>query len=584
MTMNPMLMEALGYAKQGYKVFPCLPKSKAPATPDGFKSATTDPQTIENWWRAWPTANVAIACGEASNLTVIDVDGEEGWASLKELGYDKSQATVLTPTGGGHLYFNYTPSIRNKVKFKPGLDIRTEGGYVLASPSIHPEGGAYEKWGDRRGTFPPNIASLITTPPKPERSIDPSDTDVVEGGRNDYLTKMAGALRRLGLDESAMLAALMEHNETKCSPPLPQREVEMIASSISRYAPEEDALRSLKPDSPLERSGTDLVRIGDLVTSSITYLKDKDKVKGQPTHMEALDKMLGGGKRLGEVTCWHAEAKTGKNTFWHYLMYLWLELGIPIAYASRELTPESEVIPNLLALEFKENAWLSVLDGTEGAKRVENYSAKLRQWPLYFSQGYGFFPLEDIVAWVDNGVAAGISYFWFDHLHYMLDDPEDHKAASKLIKELKTLAKQRNVHIDIIIQPNKLQDGQKLSLNSIKGGAAMGQAIDNLIILERVKDEGVKNVMKLTLEVARSKLCKPGSMYLKFNSEDTSFDEVELEQAPPPPMEPMGGNSGAPYSPMGLSIPRLPVPRIIKPSDAAPQHPNAGVKVFNTQF
>lgn len=565
---NPLLEAALRYASQGYHVFPCLPKSKAPATSDGFKSATIDPQVIENWWRMNPNYNVAIATGEKSNLTVIDIDGPEGHDSATKL--ELPTFTVLTPTGGAHIYYQYEAGIRNRVKFAPGLDIRTEGGYVVAAPSIHPEGGEYQNTGaGGYNKFPPALKMMLEKPVHTPTASE--DGDVIEGGRNDYLTKMAGALRRLGLEESAMLAALLDHNETKCSPPLPIREVEMIANSISRYAPEEDALKSLQPSSPLERSGTDLVRIGDLVGSSIEYLRDKDKVKGQPTHMEALDRMLGGGKRLGEVTCWHAEAKTGKNTFWHYLMYLWLELGIPIAYASRELTPESEVIPNLLALEFKENAWLSVLEGDEGAKRVDRYVAKIQQWPLYFSQGYGYFPLEDIVAWVDNGVAAGIKYFWFDHLHYMLDDPEDHKAASKLIKELKTLAKQRNIHIDIIIQPNKLSDGQKLSLNSIKGGAAMGQAIDNLIILERVKEEGVKNVMKLTLEVARSKLCKPGSMYLKFNGEDTSFDEVELQEAAPPPMD-------------GQGTPSLPQPRIIKPVDEKYQQPYAGVKVFNTQF
>jgi hypothetical protein len=122
------------------------------------------------------------------------------------------------------------------------------------------------------------------------------------------------------------------------------------------------------------------------------------------------------------------------------------------------------------------------------------------KWPLYFAEGYGHFPLEEIKAWVMEAKAAGISYFFFDHLHYMLEDPEDHKAASKLIKEIKTLAKEQKVCINIIIQPNKLMDGQRLSLNSIKGGAAMGQAIDNLIILERVKNSETKNVVKLTLE------------------------------------------------------------------------------------
>jgi KaiC/GvpD/RAD55 family RecA-like ATPase len=84
-------------------------------------------------------------------------------------------------------------------------------------------------------------------------------------------------------------------------------------------------------------------------------------VKGEPTGLSGLDKLLGGGQRLGEVTCWHAEAKTGKNTLWHKLMHLWLSRKEPvaIAYASRELTPESEVLPNLLSLERKENAWLA---------------------------------------------------------------------------------------------------------------------------------------------------------------------------------------------------------------------------------
>lgn len=560
---NPLLQAALDYAKQGYLVFPCLPKSKAPATKDGFKSATIDPQTIENWWRLNPHYNVAIRTGQESNLTVLDIDGPEGWESAKDLGINNAE--VHTPTGGGHVYYQYEPGLKNKVRFLPGLDIRSDGGYVVAAPSIHPEGGVYRALDiNRSRSFPINIVNMVkqsTSQPVSEAT----DGEVIEGGRNHYLTKLGGSLRRLGLDEEAIAAALDSHNNSVCSPPLPDYEVATIARSVSRYEPDAIAVNGLLPSStsPFERSGTHLVRASDLASSSLEYLADKSKVKGQPTHMEGLDKLLGGGKRLGEVTAWHAEAKTGKNTFWHYLMYLWLELGIPIGYASRELTPESEVVPNLLSLEFKENAWLS--DLTDFG-REENYRDKIGTWPLYFSHGYGYFPLEDIVKWVDLGVEAGIQYFWFDHLHYMLEDPEDHKTASKLIKELKTLAKLRNIHIDIIIQPNKLSDGQRLSLNSIKGGAAMGQAIDNLIILERVKQSDVKNVMKLTLEVARSKLCKPGSIYVKYNGDDTSFDEIEEDtkktESSPIPSD----------------------PRIIAPVDAQYQSPYAGVKVFKQQL
>lgn len=559
---NPLLQAALNYAKQGYHVFPCLPRSKAPATKDGFKSATVDEQTIRNWWRVCPDYNVAIATGEKSDLSVIDIDGPEGHDSALKL--ELPTSTVLTPTGGAHIYYKYEPGLKNKVRFAPGLDIRSEGGYVVAAPSIHPDGGKYENTGaGPYHVFPPALKLMLDKPIPTPASTTHDGADIVEGGRNHYLTKLGGSLRRLGLDEEAIGAALLAHNDVTCSPPLPEHEVATIARSVARYAPDAIAVNGLLESPILERSGTDLVRASDLTSSSIEYLADKSKVKGQPTYMETLDKMLGGGKRLGEVTAWHAEAKTGKNTFWHYLMYLWLELGIPIGYASRELTPESEVIPNLLALEFKENAWLS--DLTDPVREAA-YRNKIGTWPLYFSQGYGYFPLADIVAWVDKGCEAGIQYFWFDHLHYMLEDPEDHKAASKLIKEIKTLAKQRNIHIDIIIQPNKLSDGQRLSLNSIKGGAAMGQAIDNLIILERVKQEGVKNITKLTLEVARSKLCKPGSMYIKYNGEDTSFDEAEVDEEKDEP---------APRQLIDDSIP-VADRRVIKP--------HSGISLFNNRF
>lgn len=296
-----------------------------------------------------------------------------------------------------------------------------------------------------------------------------------------------------------------------------------------------------------------LIPARNLGGESLRYLRDKDAVRGQPTLIEGLDKLLGGGKRLGEVTCWHAEAKTGKNTLWHYLMYLALELDIPQAYASRELGPAEEVLPNLFSVAFRENSWLKDIDETTEAK----YQSKLNEWPLYFSKGYGYFPPQEIKEWLEAGVAAGIQYYWFDHLHYMIEDPEDHKAASRLIKDIKALAKTLNIHVDIIIQPNKLSDGQKLSLNSIKGGAAMGQAIDNLLILERVKgaydptgNSTVTNVSRLTLDVARSKLARPGSLYLQFDPETCSFGETEPLSAP----QPLEETSPSPADQAGRSL------------------------------
>ena len=525
--MNPTLEAALWYGSNGYSIFPV--RGKIPLTPQGCKNATRDVAQIKEWYETWPDAGVAVATG--NGLVVVDIDDVELNKDWLE-GIPEEVSTSRTPRKGLHLF--YKGNARNSVDASRRVDVRGAGGYVVVAPSP-----GYE-WIIDIVPFDELLSisdSLLESlqPHKPQEIKTNETGDVMLGGRNNYLTQVAGSLQRKGLSYEALEAALHAENETRCNPPLPANEVTTIARSVARYAPG-DPIEPTKPDigsilTELAQNNGSLVHGASLAGQTFDYLSDKEKVKGLPTGIVDLDRLLGGGKRLGEVTCWHAEAKTGKNTLWHYLMHDMLERGVKIAYASRELSPAEEVIPNLLSIAFEENSWLSDLDDS----RKQTYVDKLGRWPLYFASGYGHFPSEAIIRWVTEAKAQGIEYFWFDHLHYMLEDPEDHKAASKLIKELKALAKSLAIHIDIIIQPNKLMDGQRLSLNSIKGGAAMGQAIDNLLILERVK--GATNISKLTLEVARSKLARLGSLYLEFDPDTTRFAVTEPEPPKPPSAE-----------------------------------------------
>lgn len=525
--MNPVLEAALWYAENGYRVFPV--RGKVPLTPNGCKDATTDISTIKAWWSSDDGRGIAVATGDG--LVVVDIDDIElNGEFIEACEQGVPVPSSATPRGGLHYWFK--GYARNSVDATKRLDVRGDGGYVVVAPSP-----GYE-WINGPTTFSqlPSIGSdvLESLQPKKTQQVLTNDTgDVMLGGRNNYLTQVAGSLQRKGLSYEALEAALHAENEARCNPPLGSNEVNTIARSVSRYVPE-SPIDVASPDlgavlKELENNNGSLIKASDLSSQTFDYLSDKEKVKGLTTGIPDLDALLGGGKRLGEVTCWHAEAKTGKNTLWHYLMHDMLERGIKIAYASRELSPAEEVIPNLLSIAFEENSWLSDLSDS----RKESYVSKLTGWPLYFASGYGHFPSDAIIKWVTEAKQQGVEYFWFDHLHYMLEDPEDHKAASKLIKELKALARSLNIHIDIIIQPNKLMDGQKLSLNSIKGGAAMGQAIDNLLILERVK--GAQNVSKLTLEVARSKLARLGSLYLQFDPDTTRFAVTEPEEVMPTP-------------------------------------------------
>ena len=147
---NPLLAAALAYAARGWEVIPCRRHGKTPLTSHGVKDATADPRAIRAWWTRWPDANVAIATGKTSGLVVLDVDGDEGLYALGEI-LSRQGGTVLTPTaatggGGFHLFYAISGAgvARNSVrKLGPGLDVRGEGGYVVAFPSWHESGRRY---------------------------------------------------------------------------------------------------------------------------------------------------------------------------------------------------------------------------------------------------------------------------------------------------------------------------------------------------------------------------------------------------------------------------------------------------------
>ena len=150
-TRNPFLEQALQYAARGWPVFPLVPGTKEPfAGSHGFKDATTDPEKIRHWWAKTPDANVGIATGAVSGVFVLDADLHRVPECLKELekrhGALPKTYTVATARNGRHYYFQMPPGRGVRCgtdKLDKGLDVKGDGGYVVAPPSIF-EGGTYK--------------------------------------------------------------------------------------------------------------------------------------------------------------------------------------------------------------------------------------------------------------------------------------------------------------------------------------------------------------------------------------------------------------------------------------------------------
>lgn len=160
-----MLNQALKYLSVGFSVIPlCYPIEqgkkcshwlkgshkaghKIGKTPiyywDEYKTKPPSASEVEKWWNAAPNANIGIVTGKLSNLTVVDLDGPEGLASAQSLGLVSS---LVSLTGNGRqLFYKWTSETKNSVRSYPGLDVRGDGGYVVAPPSIHPSGRRY-RW------------------------------------------------------------------------------------------------------------------------------------------------------------------------------------------------------------------------------------------------------------------------------------------------------------------------------------------------------------------------------------------------------------------------------------------------------
>lgn len=247
---------ATALAKSGFRVFPvfepegsacscsrgttCTSPGKHPRIKNGFKSATTDLDVISSWWTKWPGANIGLRAGDG--LVVIDIDGAEGEREAQQLDLPP---TLTAATGRGrHLY--YAGNAKHRIGGLPGIDLQSEGSYVIAPPSMHASGVRY-RWAEDSASalapLPSSVYEALGRPRKPTRrskpigEIDkPGRTTFSEGERNNGLFRFACLLGSVGSAEDETHAALAARNEACCNPPLDATEVEQIALSAAQRA------------------------------------------------------------------------------------------------------------------------------------------------------------------------------------------------------------------------------------------------------------------------------------------------------------------------------------------------------------
>ena len=224
-----MIDAARSYRQRGLGTIPVGADKRPMVDWKAFQDELPHPDQIDEWWARWPEANIGVVTGRVSGVVVLDADGPEGLDSLKAL--NTPATTWLSRTGRGHHQWFQHPgvTIGNRAGVRPHLDVRGDGGYVVAPPSLHASGRRYE-WLTSPDDLPlarvpADVLALLTTPSGSSPAAAPSGDTIPEGQRNDQLYRLARSLMRRGLAEGAVHVAIAQHNRERCRPPMPDREV-----------------------------------------------------------------------------------------------------------------------------------------------------------------------------------------------------------------------------------------------------------------------------------------------------------------------------------------------------------------------
>lgn len=194
--MQTQLDAALAAIGRGWPVFPCK-SDKSPMTQGGFKDATTDEAQVRKWWERWPGAMVGVPTGKRSGMWALDVDtkGGDGHAELAALIEQHDDVwfptpVVRTPSGGAHYLWRMVDGVRNRAKVSANIDVRGEGGYVIAAGSVNSDGEFYEWYstGEPAGAPQWLLDLIIKREPEPQEAKPvPAPTPTLAGPNMRYV-------------------------------------------------------------------------------------------------------------------------------------------------------------------------------------------------------------------------------------------------------------------------------------------------------------------------------------------------------------------------------------------------------------
>ena len=239
---NAVLDTALSLLREGFSVVPCAPGVRYPSIAWAeYQHVRASEDKAFEWWGSGDN-NIAIVTGQISNVTVLDVDGTEGYKSLMDAGIVTPKTRVIKTPHGWHLWYQYVPGPKSRSGVYTHVDVKNDGGCVCAPPSHVPDGDytVFRDYPIGEWTLP--VSVLEGGVHRVERSK--AEAQWISkllaggegvGGRNQAAAKLSGYLHSKGvaLDVATLMVECWD--DSRNMPALGPKEIEAVVKSVYRY-------------------------------------------------------------------------------------------------------------------------------------------------------------------------------------------------------------------------------------------------------------------------------------------------------------------------------------------------------------
>lgn len=273
---------ALDYLARGWHPFPVATfradkKKRNPLIKwKPYQTKKPTEEEVREWWAEWPDAGIGLATGSIPNLVVVDLDERSG-ADMDLTRWPETY-TVRSP-GGAHLYFTHPgkPVKNSAGKLGPGIDVRGDGGFIIAPPTVRGDGGSYltaydaplAKYPGKPSSDDFNVDDIVLTA-VPSWFDELIEKGAPEGQRNDSLVKLAGSMAARSVPRERALAELMEWGD-RCAPPMERTDVIDVVRRIYLAERQKRAVKKLDEN---RKKFIDLMPLPDFVKEYGGYKVD----------------------------------------------------------------------------------------------------------------------------------------------------------------------------------------------------------------------------------------------------------------------------------------------------------------------